>query len=984
VAGIRRPASCYVVAVSGGVERQVRDGRPEHDGQVGLTFSRREVLRAGVVGGAALAYGAALSPTAAPAAVSPGAVSPAGVYDFNQNWLFGGAYASGAEATGYSETGFANVTLPHTVTPLSWGDWDPSSWEQLWVYRKHIAQSAVAGNRVFVEFQGVMTSATVFLGGVQIAQHQGGYLPWSVELTPFLLAGDNVLAVVVDARWLDVPPDGAAAGAQGVDYLQPGGIYRDVALRLVPKVFISDVFAKPTDVLSSDPSVDVQLTIDAATVPDRPVTISAELLDGESRVASAIGAVSVSATGVTVVTVTITSGGGVTLWSPDTPKLYGIRATITADGVPHAVQVRIGFRQAIFETGGFYLNGERLEIFGLNRHQLFPYTGMAAPERLQRRDAELLKNELNCNMVRCSHYPQSPHFLDACDELGLMVWEEPPGWQYVGDTAFQNIVLLNVHDMVVRDRNRPSVIVWATRLNETGDYTSLYAQTRQLAYALDGSRQSTGAVDSQSTAEWAEDLFAYDDYHALAGDAILEPPVPGVPYMVTEAVGALDGAPLYRWVDTQATLALQAQLHAQAHDVAQSNPAYAGLLGWAGIDYASLNGGVRIWHALKWAGVLDTFRVPKPGAAFYRSQIDPAVRPVILPVFFWDFGPGSPAKGPGQGAMIATNCDRLELYVAGKHFTTGAPDTQDFGSLAYPPVYVDLTVDGTALPQLRVDGYVAGQLVASLTMSSDPTQDRLVLNLEDSAIQGDGNDMTRFTFRALDAYGNQRPYPAGDVTLALTGPATLIGENPFPFASYGGVGGALIRSQLGSSGGVTVTATHPRLGQATGSLTVEAASEFAPSSSPAPPGTPAAAVRLAASAASPRPTLRELSAARVRSALAGVLSPVGAQARISRLLENSGYTFEFDAPSSGRLVIDWYYVPKGAHVARKIRPKKVLVAATGIAIPEAGHSEVKIRLTARGRSLLRHAQHERLTARAGFTPTGQSTTTSSKVINLKR
>ena len=129
-----------------------------------------------------------------------------------------------------------------------------------------------------------------------------------------------------------------------------------------------------------------------------------------------------------------------------------------------------GFRQASFELDGFYLNGERLQIFGLNRHQLFPYTGMAAPARLQARDAQLIKQELNCNMVRCSHYPQSPHFLDACDQLGLMVWEEPPGWQYVGDENFDGIFLQNVHDMVIRDRNRPSVVVWGTRLNETASY----------------------------------------------------------------------------------------------------------------------------------------------------------------------------------------------------------------------------------------------------------------------------------------------------------------------------------------------------------------------------------------------------------------------------------------------------------------------------------------------------------------------------------
>ena len=162
---------------------------------------------------------------------------------------------------------------------------------------------------------------------------------------------------------------------------------------------------------------------------------------------------------------------------------------------------------------GFHLNGKPLKLFGLNRHQLFPYLGMAANARLQRRDAELLKNTLNCNMVRCSHYPQSPHFLDACDELGLMVWEEPPGWQYVGsDKAFRDLVVQNVHDMVMRDRNRPSVIVWATRLNETGNPTALYKQTRQTAGQLDTSRQTSGAMRIYSTKDWAQDVFAYDDY----------------------------------------------------------------------------------------------------------------------------------------------------------------------------------------------------------------------------------------------------------------------------------------------------------------------------------------------------------------------------------------------------------------------------------------------------------------------------------------
>jgi beta-galactosidase len=772
---------------------------------------------------------------------SPG--SSTRLYDLGREWLFGGPYVSGSEAPGYADGSFARVTVPHTVTPLSWSGWEPADWEQVWIYRKHFAGAAVAGGRVFVDFEGVMSAATVYLRGVEVGQHQGGYLPWSVELTPQLSAGDNVLAVVVDGRWLQVPPSGNAGGAASVDYLQPAGIYRDVALRVVPEVFISDVFAKPTNVLTATPSVEIQVTLDAARLPAGLVNVTAELLDGSRALASATAPVSIAATGTNAAALTITGISGVTLWSPQTPKLYGINVTVSGRGIEsHTVSVRTGFRQATFQLDGFYLNGERLEIFGLNRHQLFPYTGMAAPERLQRRDAELIKNELNCNMVRCSHYPQSPHFLDACDELGLMVWEEPPGWQYVGDAAFQQLVLENVRDMVIRDRNRPSVIVWATRLNETANYIPLYAQAREIAQALDGSRQTTGAVDVQSTSGWAEDVFAYDDYHSSGGNAILEPPVPGVPYMVSEAVGALDGAPLYRWIDSGATLALQAQMHAQVHSIAASNPAYAGLLGWAGIDYASLNGGNRIWSHVKWPGVLDTFRVAKPGAAFYRSQVDPAVKPVILPVFFWDFGQGSPPAGPGPGAMIATNCDRLELYVGGVHFTTATPDTQDFPGLAHPPVLVNLTVlevpgllarlglsglfgalgsvEEALLPDLRIDGYVDGQLVSTVHMSADPARDRLALAVEHSSIQADGSDMTRVTFRALDAYGNQRPYPSGDVTLALTGPATLIGDNPFPLATYGGVGGAFIRSQVGRTGVVTVRASHPTLGVASGRVAV--------------------------------------------------------------------------------------------------------------------------------------------------------------------
>jgi len=161
--------------------------------------------------------------------------------------------------------------------------------------------------------------------------------------------------------------------------------------------------------------------------------------------------------------------------------------------------------------------------------------------------------------------------------------------------------------------------------------------------------------------------------------------------------------------------------------------------------------------------------------------------------------------------------------VGGIHVATSAPDTLNYGSLAYPPVIVDLTVDGTGLPELQVNGYRGTQLAATLLMSADPRGDRLQLTADDTTIIADGSDATRITFRAVDAYGNHRPGVTGSVALSLAGPATLISQNPFQFGEYGGVGGGFIRSLPGKTGPVQVTAAHATLGQASVQVTVTAA-----------------------------------------------------------------------------------------------------------------------------------------------------------------
>ncbi len=741
-------------------------------------------------------------------AVAAPARGPSGArYSLNTGWLFGE----------YGSTATEQVTLPHSVVDLSWRNWDPSTWQRIWSYRRQLPGPAAPNTRLFLDFDAAMVSTTVSCNGKQLAAHAGGYLPFSVELTDALTEGDNALDVVLDSTWQEVPPEGSPAGTAAVDYLEPGGIYRDVSLRVVPTVFIADVFARPDKVLTDARSVAVQVTIDAAATGSGQ--LRTRLLDNGRVLATATTQVSAQP-GRNVVEANLTDLGEISLWSPENPRLYDIRTSLLmADGSSHEYTNRIGFREATFTVDGFLLNGAPYKIFGLNRHQIYPYAGLAMPARVQRRDAQILKQDLNCNMVRCSHYPQSPHFLDACDELGLMVWQEPPGWHYLGDDAWQDLAVRDVHDMIVRDRSRPSVILWGIRLNETANDPALYARTAAVAAQLDGSRQTSGAMDIYSTDNFSADVFAFDDYHTdPAGNATLLPPLPDVPYLVTEAVGALDGAPYYRWTDTQQVLATQLIMHATVHDIARGNDRYAGLLGWAGFDYDSLNG--HIYQNVKWPGVVDTFRVPKPGAGLYQSQVDPKVRPVIAPAFFWDssfwdFGPNSPATGPGPNTVIATNCDRLELFVADRHFGTALPDRDRFPHLRYPPAFADLTVTGAGLPELRIDGYVGNRLVTTKTFASDPSGDRLSLVADDPEITADGSDATRVVFRALDAHGNQRPYVSGSVSLQVNGPALVVGDNPFAFADFGGVGAVWLRSVPGHAGLIRLTATHPTLGSPT-------------------------------------------------------------------------------------------------------------------------------------------------------------------------
>jgi beta-galactosidase len=731
------------------------------------------------------------------------------VRPFNDGWLFLADDASPEQP----DSDFERVTLPHANIILPHHNFDNLEYQFISTYRKRFRlPEARDGRRIYVDFDGAMIASTVSINGRTLGDYEGGFTPFSFDITDYLIEnGENLLTVRLDSTERpDIPPFG-----NEVDYLTFGGIYRDVWLRYVEPCHIESFFVKTSDVLTDSPKIEVDIAVRNQSSQAVSCTVTFWLDNNPTSVIGGQETIEITLPSESKTTVTLSRvlSQSAKLWSLENPHLYSLdlaisdtHGQVTYDEIWNS---KFGFREAHFDKdGSFYLNGEKLKLRGLNRHQTYPYIGAAAPKRLQEKDADIVKFELGCNIVRTSHYPQSPHFLRRCDEIGLLVFEEIPGWQHIGDDDWQGISLRDVQAMIERDRNHPSIVLWGVRINESRDNTAFYTRTNELAHKLDPTRQTAG-VRNFITSEFLEDVFTYNDFSNSVIDPI------HTPHFVTEFNGHM--FPTKTW-DQEERVVEHALRHARIQDKAAGMDKVAGAIGWCAFDYNThreFGSGDRICYH----GVMDIFRLPKFAAYFYESQISPSVRPVLCAATTWTRGDRS--EGGIDPLIIFSNCDEIEVFTGEELVGKYSPDRDSFPNLPHPPYQIHKLMP-LGQPQrfkdLRLVGYVNGQAVEEQIIASKNLPHNLVLQTDDLELNADGADMTRLVFAIVDGYGNRLPYTNQVVTFEIKGPADLIGENPF--ALMGGQAALYVKARH-EPGEVTIVAKTMRIPGAITFLTIK-------------------------------------------------------------------------------------------------------------------------------------------------------------------
>ncbi len=664
-----------------------------------------------------------------------------------------------------------------------------------WYRRKLQISAKDQGKTLFLYFEGVYRNAEIYINGKLISRHPGGYTSFHVDITYAVNYGaENTLAVHVDPR-----------DFEGWWY-EGGGIYRHVWLNVVDKVHVAPwgvYVASNVKNVATSPSADlsIETTIANRHVQACACTLRSTVMDGDGKIvgsqssqmavesslaaipdnptatilnSDAIDQPSYLHSGTKIVQqITLNS---VNLWSLENRYRYQLLSEVLVNGevVDRHVQ-KFGIRTIRFDArDGFFLNEKSVKLQGVCNHQDFAGVGIAIPDSLFYYRMKQLKEKLSCNAIRCSHNPMSPAMYEACDELGLLVMDENrhPGstvatksWvgQPYGNTW-------HVENMVLRDRNYPSIIMWSIWNEEWGMQKDVYGHKIALAlmkaiHKHDTTRPVSCANNSGIGNGWmvgvgsAEDLlgvnYHYQDYDWLHKQ------FPDKPIFGSEIGSSCECRGVYHTNNVTAHLTSYMSPEIAWRPLG-SRKFVAGGFVWTGFDYRGETGPFGWPEINSNFGLLDMCGFPKDDAFYYKAWWDRQTPMVhIFPHWNW---PGQ--EGKNVPIWCFSNCDQVELFLNGK--SLGRLTMPEFGHLQWNQV-------AYRPGKLEAHGYRNGRLEARTVVETTGAPAALRVNTCRKQLIADGQDTAAIAVAVVDGLGRVVPTARNKVHFSITGPGRNAG-----------------------------------------------------------------------------------------------------------------------------------------------------------------------------------------------------------------
>ena len=690
------------------------------------------------------------------------------------------------------------VNLPHTasIEPLVVSEpWVGISW-----YKKDFkAKRDWKSRKVFIEFEAIMQKAEVWLNGKLLMTHTGGYLPFTIDISNEIKYDkSNRLVVKTDNH--DDPEVPPGKPIKNLDFCYYSGIYRNVSIIICDKLYITD------PVQANQPaSGGIHVWYPEVTPQMATVAVSTHIQNDFDQARNfQLSYVLLDKTGAAVTLkssqeITLEAKSEITvleklqvempdLWHPNHPGLYTLKVGIIENNTLNDfISTKIGIRKFELVKKQFFINGEPLLFVGTNRHQEYPYIGNALSDNAQYRDAVKIK-EAGFNIVRLSHYPQSPAFMNACDELGILTIAAIPGWQFTGNETFMQHSYQDARDLIRRDRNHASVAMWELSLNETPMPDSFMQQMVTIANQESPdsklitcgwinkfydvwipARQHAKAPDYWKKYDGDIPMFTgeYGDWEYFAQDAGLNQ---------TGYAGLKGDERTSRQLrgTGEKRLLQQAANFQEAHNDNLMSP-HLGDANWLMFDY---NRGYS--PDIESSGIMDIFRLPKFSYYFYKSQslsINSATAhendPTVKIASYWN------ATSEIHALKVYSNCNEIALYLNNKLIDRKKATRDNIsGQLPYPPFIFNLKTFEKG--QLKAIGYIKNKMVCADSIHTAGKASCIQLNYDQSrkSLKADGADVVFVYATVCDASGNTITDSNASIQFTISANGKLIGQNP--------------------------------------------------------------------------------------------------------------------------------------------------------------------------------------------------------------